>query len=121
MCAYCIFVRAFCFDEFTSAFIVLTILSRSSFIFCLTTLNILSIISFVESALSTGISLLQITPFPVLYLFIRRFHIRRPVMCMITDNGVLHFISMLHMHTIFMCEQTDLLVALLHNITSYIC
>jgi hypothetical protein len=44
-------------------------LSRSSFIFCLTALNILSIISFIESALSTGISLLQITPFPVFISF----------------------------------------------------
>lgn len=53
---YCIFVKAFCFDESTSAFIVLTILSRSSFIFWITALNIPSIISFIESVLATGVS-----------------------------------------------------------------
>src|SRR5918996_2774145 len=69
---YCIFVKAFCFDESTSAFIVLTILSRSSFIFCITALNILSIISFIESVLATGISFLEYS-LSYLYTFLSRY------------------------------------------------
>ena len=69
---YCIFVKAFCFDESTSAFIVLTILSCSSFIFCITALNILSIISFIESVLATRISFLEYS-LSYLYTFLSRY------------------------------------------------